>query len=214
MPVLKRGRPRPVVVGRIHSSVTVAVAVNINVDVIDVRVGGRVPDTDQPARRTDAALARARARRAVQQQPLVRRRQDHPVRPDARHLRHLLAIGAILDHQTDRLLDAHPMVLLRDRRRRLVDAAMLKHMHLSRNLILPLRIGHDLLVLEHEPLAALDARLDEARVVARHELVVRGGAAETAFLRPVRPVRVFAVLEVEADLVEALFGHEVFAFRT
>lgn len=103
------------------------------------------------------------------------------------------------------------MIFLRDRRRRLVDAAMLEDMHLSGNLILPLRVGDDLLVLEHQPLATLRTH---DLVVARHELVVRGRATEPAFFRPVRPVRVLAVLEVEADLVEALFGYEVFALRT
>lgn len=41
-----------------------------------------------------------------------------------------------------------------------------------------------------------------------------GGAAETAFLGAVGAGRVFAVFEVEADFIEALFGDEVFAVGT
>lgn len=41
---------------------------------------------------------------------------------------------------------------------------------------------------------------------------MRGRAAQSAFLRAIGPVGVFGVLEVESDLVKALFRDKVFAF--
>ena len=70
-----------------------------------------------------------------------------------------LAVRAVLDDETDGFFDAHPMELLGDGGGRFVDPAMLLHMHEPGNLILPLRIGHHLLILEHQPLPALSRLL-------------------------------------------------------
>lgn len=121
-----------------------------------------------------------------------------------------LAVRAVLDDETDGLFNADPVELLGDGGGRFVDPAMLLHMHDPRNFILPLRVGHHLLVLEHQPLSSLSSVFPTRR---RQQLVVGGGAAEAAFLGAVGAGRVFAVFEVEADFVEALFGDKVFAVR-
>ena len=102
------------------------------------------------------------------------------------------------------------MIPLRDSSRRLIDTPMLQDMNLSRNLILALRVGDDLLILEHQPLTTLGSG-GGGLVVAGDELVVGGGGAQAALLGAVGAVGVLAMLEVEANLVEALLGDEVFA---
>ena len=119
----------------------------------------------------------------------------------------VFAVRAVFDDQADGFFDAHPVELLGDGGGRLVDAAVLLLVHHARDLVLPLRVGDDFFVLEHEAVG----RIGAVRGVAGQELVVRRGAAEAAFLRAVRPRGVFAVFEVEADFVEAFFGDKVFA---
>jgi hypothetical protein len=110
---------------------------------------------------------------------------------------HLAALGAVADDLVDSLLDAHPVVELRNRSSSLVDAAVLLVVDLSSELVLLLGIRYDLLALEPQLLWLV--------VVARCDLVVGRGTTETALLCPICAVGVLSVLEIEADLVEALF---------
>lgn len=139
--------------------------------------------------------------------------RDH--RPHGRDLGRVFALGTVLDRHAHRLLDAHPVVHLRDRRRRLVDAPVLLRVLLPRDLVLPLRIAHHLLVLQHQPLfppsSSCPPSSPSSSRLHGNKLIMRRRAPQPAFFRPVRPVGVFAVLEIEADLVEALFRDEVFA---
>lgn len=121
-----------------------------------------------------------------------------PRTPRVRRLAQLLALAAAPNHVAHRLLDLAPVVLLGNRRRRLVDAAVLQDVDAAGNLKLLGRVRDDLLVLEHE-------------LVAVEELIVRRRAAEPAFLGAVSAVWVFVVLEVVFDLVETLFTHEFVA---
>ena len=65
-------------------------------------------------------------------------------------LAQLLALGTIADDIRDGLLDAAPVVSLCDDGGGLVDTGMGLVMYLSRDFELPLRVGDDLLVLEHQ----------------------------------------------------------------
>lgn len=121
-----------------------------------------------------------------------------PRTPRVRRLAQLLALATAPNHVAHRLLDLAPVVLLGNRRRRLVDAAVLQDVDAAGNLKLLGRVRDDLLVLEHE-------------LVAVEELIVRRRAAEPAFLGAVSAVWVFVVLEVVFDLVETLFTHEFVA---
>lgn len=116
-----------------------------------------------------------------------------------RRLAQLLALRAGSDHVADGLLDTAPVVLFRNGRRCLVDTSMVHDVHAARNLVLPRRVGYDLLVLEHE-------------FVPIEQLVVRRRTAQTALLSAVCAVGVFAILEVVLDLVEALFAYQLFGF--
>ncbi len=134
-----------------------------------------------------------------------RRREAIPCRPHGRDLRCcIFAFWAVLDSEADSLLDTHPMVVLCNGGRRLVDPAMLASMDLSCDLVLPLWVCNDFLVLQHQPLLTVPILL------SRDELVVRRRTSQAALLSAVGAVGVFAVLEVEADLVETLFRDEVF----
>ena len=61
----------------------------------------------------------------------------------------VFALVAILDDQTDSLFDADPMVLLCDRRRRFVDAAVRFLMDQSGDLVLLLGIADHFFIFEH-----------------------------------------------------------------
>lgn len=117
-----------------------------------------------------------------------------------------LAVGAVFDDETDGFFDAHPVIFFRNRRRCLVDPAMLPLVHCPCDLVLPLRIRHHFFILQHKP-------LHPSLLLGWRKLVVRRRASKPAFLCSVRAVGVFGVLEVESDFVKALFGDEVFAFR-
>lgn len=128
-------------------------------------------------------------------------RAGAPVLPAAagvRRLAQLLALGAGADHVADRLLDAAPVELFCNGGGGLVDPSVVDGVDVSGNLVLPPRVRNDFLVLEHE-------------LVALEELVVGCRAAQPALFGAVCPVGVFAVLEVESYLVEALFANELFA---
>lgn len=71
-------------------------------------------------------------------------------------------------------------------------------MHVAGDFVLPGWVGYDLLVLEHE-------------LVPLEELIVSRGTAQPALFRTICAVGVFAIFEVEADLVEAFFANELFA---
>ena len=114
---------------------------------------------------------------------------------------HLAALWAIPDDLADSLLDADPVVEFCNGRRRLVDAAVALVVHVACNLVLALRIGNDFFPLKPELLRLV--------VGPWCQLVVGGRRAQAAFLCAVGSVWVFAVLQVEADLVEALFRHKV-----
>lgn len=116
-----------------------------------------------------------------------------------RRLAQLLTLGAGSNHVADGLLDAAPVVLFCNGGRCLVDAPVVHDVHAARNLVLPRRVGYDLLVLEHE-------------LVPVEQFVVRRRTAQTALLGAICTVRVFAVLEVVLDLVEALFTYQLFGF--
>ena len=117
-----------------------------------------------------------------------------------------LAIWTILDDEADRLLDPHPVVFLGNRSGSLINPSVLPLMHRPRNLILPLRIRHHLLILQHQPLHA-------PILLGRRKLVVRRRAPQATLFCAIRAVGVFGVLEVKPDFVEALLGYEVLAFR-
>lgn len=115
-------------------------------------------------------------------------------------VRLILTLHTYPDHVQNSVLDAPPMIPLRDRRRGFVDPGMLaQRMRLPCNLVLPRWVRDDLLVLEHEH-------------VVLEQLVVCHGATQSGFLGAVGPVRIFAVLEVELDLFETLFTHEFVTF--
>jgi hypothetical protein len=73
--------------------------------------------------------------------------------------------------------------------------------NVAANLILPLRICNDLFAFEPELLRLV--------ILARREFVMSGSAAETALLRPIGTVRILAILEIEPDLIEAVFRDKV-----
>lgn len=60
-----------------------------------------------------------------------------------------LAVGAVFDDEADGFFDADPVVFFRNRRRCLVDPAVLALVHRPRDLVLPLRIRHHFLILQH-----------------------------------------------------------------
>lgn len=84
---------------------------------------------------------------------------------------------------------------------RLVDATVLLVMYLLRNLILLFRVCDNLLAFEPQLLRLV--------VVAQGELVVGRSASKTALLCSVGAIGVLSVLEVETDLVEALFRYKL-----
>lgn len=106
------------------------------------------------------------------------------------------ALGTVLDGLADGLLDADPMVFLGDAGSGLVDAGMADGMCLVRNLILPLRVRNNLLVLQHELVFAV-------AVVSGYQAVVSTCAAEPALLGAIATRRVHARLEIVANLVKA-----------
>jgi hypothetical protein len=69
------------------------------------------------------------------------------------------------------------------------------------NLVLLLRIRDNLLALEPQLLRLI--------VFPGHKLVMGCGTTEAALLRSIGAVGILSVLQVEANLVEALFGHEL-----
>lgn len=93
------------------------------------------------------------------------------------------------------------MVELCDGCSSLVDAAVGFVVNISSDLVLLLRIRNDFL--------ALQPQLFRFVVFARRELVVRRCTPETTLFGPVGAIRVLSVLEVKADLIEALFRDEV-----
>ena len=79
------------------------------------------------------------------------RRSNHTIRrTNNRSFTQVLTLHAIPNYKTDSFLNPHPMIPLRNRRRRLIDAPMLRYMHIPCNLVLFLRIGDDFFVFEHQ----------------------------------------------------------------
>jgi hypothetical protein len=74
-------------------------------------------------------------------------------------------------------------------------------MDVAPNLILPLRVGNDLLAFEPELLRLV--------ILGRCKLVMRGSAAKTTFLRSIGTIRILSVLKIEADFVKTLFRNKV-----
>jgi hypothetical protein len=114
---------------------------------------------------------------------------------------HFTALWAVSDDLANSLLDANPMIEFCDGSRRLINAAVTLVVHVARNFVLALRIRNDFFALEPELLRLV--------VIPWCQLVMGGCRAQATLLGAVSPVRVFAIFEVEADLVEALFGHKV-----
>ena len=84
---------------------------------------------------------------------------------------------------------------------------MLLRVLLSRYFVLPLGIAHYFLVFQHQSLLPLP-------VLILYQLIMRGRTPESTFLGAIGSVGIFAVFKVEANLVEALLGDKIFAFRT
>jgi len=111
------------------------------------------------------------------------------------------ALGAVAYHLADEFFDPDPVIEFGDGCRGLVYAAMRLVMDLTGDLVLLLWIRDDLFTLEPQLLRFV--------AFAWSELVVSGCASKSALFCPVGTNRVFPVLEVEANFVEALLGDEV-----
>jgi len=114
-----------------------------------------------------------------------------------------LAVGAVFDDEADGLFDADPVEFLGDGGGRFIDAAVLRRVHGSSNLILTLRIAHHLFILQHQPFAQ--------PALIPQQFIMRSRAPQPAFLRAIRAAGIGAVFEVVADFVEAFLGDEVLA---
>lgn len=110
---------------------------------------------------------------------------------------HFTAFGAVADDLADGFLDADPVISFCYGRRGFVDTAVRLVVHFASNLVLLLRVRDDFLTFQHQFLLLVAS--------GRHELVVCCCTPETALLCSVCAIGILSVLEVEPDLVEALF---------
>lgn len=140
-----------------------------------------------------------------------RRRTDRAVlarRSDSVGFRWIFTPGAIFNHQADSLLNSDPVVLLRNNRSRFVNSGMLMRVHPSRNLILTLRIGNNLLILEHQPFRILTI-CSLVLVFCGKQFIMSCSRSQAGLFRSVGSVRILAVFEVKAYLFEAFVRNEV-----
>lgn len=122
----------------------------------------------------------------------------------------IFAFGAILDDEAHGFLDPNPMVLLGYCGGGLIDPAMLMRVNVAGNLVLALRITDDFLVFQHQPFIVFPF----VTVFGGKQLVVSSSTPQTTLLGAISPVGVFAVLEIEANLVKSLLGHIIFPVWT
>lgn len=116
-----------------------------------------------------------------------------------------LALGTIPDNSTDGLLNPDPMVFDSDSRGGLIDSRVLLNVHLPRDFILLLRVGHHFFVFQHQFFII--------PVTASDQLVMRCRTAQPALLRAISPSRVFGVLEIVSNLVEAILRDGILSLR-
>lgn len=83
----------------------------------------------------------------------------------------------------------------------LIDAPMVLVMDLASNLVLLLRVCNNLLTLQPQLLGFV--------ALTRRKLVMSSCTTETALLCSVSTIGILSVLEIEANLVEALLRHKL-----
>lgn len=111
----------------------------------------------------------------------------------------IVAFWAVFDNGADCFLDPNPVIPFCDGSSGLVDTTMAIEMNHSSNFVLPLGVSYDLFAFEHKLLRLIS--------LGRNKFIVSGGTSQSAFFRSICSIRIFPVLEIETNFVEAFFGH-------